>query len=61
MADLDDFVARIVATAPPLTEEQIDRLAVLLKPGRGTSPGAGPELAHDVISSAWRARGGRRG
>jgi len=110
MADLTAHVARIIADAPPLTEEQITRLGVLLgdrkvaparragppevaparpsarpevpfetdvagdardagapepshdvvaDPSTRTSPGAGPELAHDV-STAGRARGGRR-
>lgn len=30
MADLNDYVARIVATAPPLDADQVDRLAALL-------------------------------
>jgi len=60
MADLDDFVVRIVADAPPLTAEQVDRLAVLLRPSRGTTPGGGPRVVSDV-SSAGRARGGRHG
>lgn len=30
MADLNDYVARLVATAPPLDADQVDRLAALL-------------------------------
>jgi hypothetical protein len=28
----DDYVCRVVATFPPLTKEQLDRIAVLLRP-----------------------------
>lgn len=33
-AKINEFVARTVATAPPLTEEQLTRLAGLFLPGR---------------------------
>lgn len=32
-AKLEEYIARVVATAPPLTVEQRDRLAVLLRGG----------------------------
>lgn len=32
-ARLEDYIARTVAAAPPLTTEQRDRLAALLRPG----------------------------
>jgi len=31
---IDDHVAHLVAEAPPLTTEQVDRLAALLSPAR---------------------------
>jgi F0F1-type ATP synthase delta subunit len=31
-ARLEDYVAKVVAAAPPLTPAQIDRIAVLLRP-----------------------------
>lgn len=34
---LQDYVARVIAEAPPLTAEQLDRVAVLLRPGGGAS------------------------
>lgn len=34
-ARLEDHVARIVAEAPPLTPEQCDRIAALLRPTAG--------------------------
>lgn len=34
---LEDYVSRVVAEAPPLTAEQLDRVAVLLRPGGGAS------------------------
>lgn len=36
-AKLEDYVSRVVAEAPPLTAEQLDRVAVLLRPGGGAS------------------------
>lgn len=35
VAKLEAYVSRIVAEAPPLTPEQLDRVAVLLRPGGG--------------------------
>jgi hypothetical protein len=35
---LDEYVARVVAAAPPLTNQQRDRLAELLRPVRRTAP-----------------------
>lgn len=32
--DLDDYVARVLAAAPPLSPAQRDRLAILLRPAR---------------------------
>jgi hypothetical protein len=32
-ARLEDYVSRVVSEAPPLTPEQIDRVAVLLRGG----------------------------
>lgn len=32
-AKLEEYVSRVVAEAPPLSQEQIDRIAVLLRPG----------------------------
>lgn len=34
-AKLEEYVSRVVAEAPPLTQEQLDRVAVLLRPGGG--------------------------
>lgn len=34
-AKLEAYVSRVVAEAPPLTPEQLDRIAVLLRPGGG--------------------------
>lgn len=34
---LEAYVARVIAEAPPLTPEQLDRVAVLLRPGGGAS------------------------
>lgn len=34
---LEAYVARVVAEAPALTPEQLDRVAVLLRPGGGAS------------------------
>lgn len=34
-AKLADYVAKVVAEAPPLTPEQVDRIAVLLRPSSG--------------------------
>lgn len=39
-AKLEDYIARTVATAPPLTDEQAQRLAALLRPTAG-----GPDAA----------------
>lgn len=36
-AKLEAYVSRVVAEAPPLTAEQLDRVAVLLRPGGGAS------------------------
>ncbi len=33
-ARTEDYIARVVATAPPLTAEQADRIATLLRPLR---------------------------
>jgi hypothetical protein len=38
MTTLEAYVARIVAEAPPLTAEQRDRIAMLLRGGVSTSP-----------------------
>ena len=46
MADIDAYVARIVADAPPLTADQIDRIARLLAPTRKTPPGAPTGSSH---------------
>lgn len=35
--ELDEHIARVVAAAPPLTPEQRDRIAVLLRPVKGPS------------------------
>ncbi len=35
---VDDYVARLVAEAPDLTPEQLDRLAVLLRPAAPAEP-----------------------
>jgi len=32
-ARIEDYVSRVVSEAPPLTEEQINRVAVLLRGG----------------------------
>ncbi len=37
---VDDYVARLLAEAPALTPEQLDRLAVLLRPVPPTKPEA---------------------
>ncbi|MHC9294186.1 hypothetical protein ACRCUN_17115 [Mycobacterium sp. LTG2003] len=34
---LEDYVRRVVASAPPLTDEQRDRIAALLRAGGGAS------------------------
>ena len=34
-AKLEDYVSRVVAEAPPLTPEQLDRISVLLRPTCG--------------------------
>lgn len=34
-AKLEDYVARVVAEAPPLTEDQRTRIAALLRPASG--------------------------
>ncbi len=31
---VDDYVDRLIEQAPPLTDEQVDRLSVLLRPPR---------------------------
>lgn len=36
-ARLEDYVSRVVSEAPPLTAEQLDRVAVLLRPGGGAA------------------------
>ncbi|PYI39802.1 hypothetical protein CVS30_03845 [Arthrobacter psychrolactophilus] len=36
-AKLEAYVSRVVAEAPPLTPEQLDRVSVLLRPGGGAS------------------------
>ncbi len=36
-AKLEEYVARVVATAPPLSEEQATRIASLLRPYGGAS------------------------
>lgn len=36
-ARLEDYVSRVVSTAPPLTAEQLDRVAVLLRTGGGVA------------------------
>ena len=35
VAKLEAYVSRVVAEAPPLSPEQLDRLAVLFRPGGG--------------------------
>lgn len=35
VAKLEAYVSRIVAEAPPLTPEQLDRVAILLRPSGG--------------------------
>ncbi len=34
---LESYIARVVAEAPPLSPEQLDRIAVLLRPAGGGS------------------------
>lgn len=36
-ARLEDYVNKVVAEAPPLTAEQLDRVAVLLRPAGGAA------------------------
>lgn len=38
-ARLEDHVRKVVAEAPPLTPEQLDRVAVLLRPAGGDTHG----------------------
>lgn len=38
-AKLEAYVAKVVGDAPPLTQEQIDKIAVLLRPSSGGEPG----------------------
>jgi hypothetical protein len=46
--NVDDYVAQILATAKPLTDEQRTRLAELLRPARLPAPEALAESArHD--------------
>lgn len=37
-AEINAWAEKVVAEAPPLTQEQIDTIAVLLKPELGKSP-----------------------
>lgn len=39
-AKLEDYISRVVAEAPPLTPEQRDRLALLLRSGGGLNGAA---------------------
>ena len=39
-AKLEQYVGAIVADAPPLTPEQADRIAALLRPGQGAGASA---------------------
>lgn len=36
-AKIESYVAKTVAGAPPLTKEQLDRIAVLLRPAGGAA------------------------
>ncbi len=36
LADLDDYIRRAVDAAPPMTVEQLERIAVLLRPTAAT-------------------------
>lgn len=62
--ELDEYVAQLVDTAPPLTEDQKSQLRVLLapQPGHATSAAAtaAPVITADS-SPAGKLVGGRRG
>jgi hypothetical protein len=38
MTTVPEFVARVLADAPPLSDETTDRIALLLRPARTSSP-----------------------
>ena len=54
-ARLEEYIARTVAAAPPLTDEQRSRLALLLRDPQRFGQGECDELAAD-----WSSRPGRR-
>lgn len=61
VAKLADYIKRTVAEAPPLTSEQRDRLAALLRPARSSSaapPGrrTGPQGTADPLSAVSTER-----
>ena len=39
-AKLEDYIRRVVETAPPLTQDQRSRIAALLRSGGGSNAGA---------------------
>lgn len=42
---LGDYIKRTVDAAPPLTDEQLQRLAAILRPPAGSSPSVAPTTA----------------
>ncbi len=62
-AKLADYVAKVVAASPPLTDAQRTRLALLLKRGDGEPPGgpgrAAPGTQQNPAERRHRQRDGR--
>lgn len=58
-AEIDAYVTRVVAEAPPLTDEQRDRIAVLLRPaadGHDPRRALHIERALEAERKAWEAK-----
>ena len=56
-ARLEEYIARTVAAAPPLTDEQRSRLALLLRDPQRSGQGECDELAADRSSRPGRHAG----